>query len=74
MKYLLKTLGYYAIFIILVTFICSLLNLIGVNSTITNLIYLSLNFSILYIRFKNGKKVSSKGYMPAYNVGLFLLV
>ena len=76
MKYLLKTLGYYAIFIILVTFICSLLNLIGVNSTITNLIIFIFNLLAFFILgFKNGKKASSKGYIAGLKMsGLFLLV
>ena len=76
MKYLLKTLGYYAIFIILVTFVCSLLNLIGVNSTITNLIIFIFNLLAFFILgFKNGKKVSSKGYIAGLKMsGLFLLV
>ena len=76
MKYLLKTLGYYAIFIILITFICSLLNLIGVNSTITNLLIFIFNLLAFFIfGFKNGKKVNSKGYIAGLKMsGLFLLV
>lgn len=76
MKYLLKTLGYYAIFIILITFICSLLNLIGVNSTITNLLIFIFNLLAFFIfGFKNGKKVNSKGYITGLKMsGLFLLV
>lgn len=65
MKYLLKTLGYYVIFIILVTFICSLLNLIGVNSTITNLIIFIFNLLAFFILgFKNGKKLVAKDISP----------
>ncbi len=76
MKYLLKTLGYYAIFIILVTFICSLLNLIGVNSSITNLIIFMFNLLAFFILgFKNGKKVNSKGYIAGLKMSsLFILV
>ncbi len=76
MKYLLKTLGYYAIFIILITFICSLLNLIGVNSTITNLMIFLFNILMFFILgFKNGKKANSKGYIAGLKMsGLFLIV
>lgn len=76
MKYLLKTLGYYAIFIILIIFICSLLNLIGVNSTITNLIIFIFNLLAFFILgFKNGQKVPSKGYIAGIKMsGLFILV
>ena len=76
MKYLLKTLGYYCIFIILITFICSLLNLIGVNSTITNLIIFISNILMFFIfGFKNGKKALSKGYISGFKMsGLFLII
>ncbi len=76
MKYLLKTLGYYAIFIILVIFICSLLNLIGVNSTVTNLLIFIFNLLAFFILgFKNGQKVSSKGYIAGAKMsGLFILL
>ena len=76
MKYLLKTLGYYAIFIVLITFICSLLNLVGVNSTITNLLLFIFNILAFFILgFKNGKKVTSKGYIAGLKMsGLFILV
>lgn len=76
LKYLLKTLGYYAIFIILVIFICSLLNLIGVNSTVTNLLIFIFNLLAFFILgFKNGQKVSSKGYIAGAKMsGLFILL
>lgn len=76
MKYLLKTLGYYAIFIILITFICSLLNLIGVNSTITNLLLFIFNTLAFFILgFKNGKVTPSRGYISGLKMSLlFLLV
>lgn len=76
MKYLLKYLGYYAIFIILLTFICSLLNLIGVNSTITNLMIFVFNILAFFIfGFKTGKKANNKGYIAGLKIGgLFLLI
>lgn len=76
MKYLFKTLGYYAIFLILIIFICSLLNLIGVNSTITNLVLFIFNLMAFFIfGFKNGKKAASKGYIAGLKMsGLFILV
>ena len=75
MKYLLKTLGYYCIFIILITFICSLLNLIGVNSTITNLIIFIFNMiTFFFLGFKNGKCVVSKGYIAGIKMSLLFIM
>ena len=76
LKILLKHLGYYTIFIILLVFICSLLNLIGVNSTITNLIIFLFNIiAFFYFGFINGKKASSKGYIAGLKIsGLFLII
>ena len=75
MKYLLKTLGYYAIFIVLITFICSLLNLIGVNSTITNLIIFIFNMIMFFfLGFKNGKCVVSKGYIAGIKMSLLFIL
>lgn len=76
LKYLLKYLGYYSIFIILLTLICSLLNLIGVNSTITNLMIFIFNILAFFIfGFKSGKKASNKGYIAGLKIGgLFLLI
>ena len=75
MKYLLKTLGFYAIFIILITFICSLLNLIGVNSTITNLIIFIFNMIMFFfLGFKNGKCVVSKGYIAGIKMSLLFIL
>ena len=76
MKNLLKYLGYYTLFLITLVFITSLLNLIGVNSTITNLLIFIFNISLFFIfGLKNGKKASNKGYLAGLKVGgLFLLV
>ena len=71
MKSLLKYLGYYTIFLILLLFITSILNLVGVNSTITNLLIFLFNISLFFIfGFKNGKIATNKGYFA----GLFLLL
>lgn len=76
MKNLLKYLGYYTLFLITLVFITSLLNLIGVNSTITNLLIFIFNISLFFIfGLKNGKKANNKGYLAGLKVGgLFLLV
>ena len=76
MKNLLKYLGYYTLFLITLVFITSLLNLIGVNSTITNFLIFIFNISLFFIfGLKNGKKASNKGYLAGLKVGgLFLLV
>ncbi len=76
MKNLLKYLGYYTLFLITLVFVTSLLNLIGVNSTITNLLIFIFNISLFFIfGLKNGKKASNKGYLAGLKVGgLFLLV
>ena len=76
MKNLLKYLGYYTLFLITLVFITSLLNLIGVNSTITNLLIFIFNISLCFIfGLKNGKKANNKGYLAGLKVGgLFLLV
>lgn len=76
MKNLLKYLGYYTLFLITLVFITSLLNLIGVNSTITNLLIFIFNIILFFIfGLKNGKKANNKGYLAGLKVGgLFLLV
>ena len=76
MKNLLKYLGYYTLFLITLVFVTSLLNLIGVNSTITNLLIFIFNISLFFIfGLKNGKKASNKGYLAGLKVGgLFLLI
>ncbi len=71
-----KYLGYYVISLILLIFICSLLNLVGVNSTITNLILFIFNATLFFIfGLKSGKKANSKGFLEGIKIGgLFLLV
>lgn len=76
MKQLLKYLGFYAIFLLLLVFITSLLNLIGVNSTITNLMIFLFNLiAFFFFGIKTGRKAEAKGYIAGLKIsGLFLLV
>ncbi len=76
LKNLLKYLGFYFIFLLLLIFITSLLNLIGVNSSITNLMIFIFNILAFFIfGFKNGKKACNKGYLEGLKLGsLFLLL
>ena len=72
MKYFMKYLGYYVISLILLIFICSLLNLVGVNSTITNLILFIFNATLFFVfGLKSGKNANNEGLKIG---GLFLLV
>lgn len=76
MKEMFKYLGYYTIFLILLLFVCSLLNLIGVNSSITNLLIFIFNISLFFIfGIKSGKRANNKGYLAGLKIGgLFLLL
>lgn len=75
MKKYLIYLGYYTCFLILVIFICSILNLIGVNSTITNLLLFLFNaLAFFYFSFKTGKKASKKGYVAGLKISGILLL
>ena len=76
LKNLLKYLGFYFIFLLLLVFITSLLNLIGVNSTITNFLIFIFNIIAFFIfGFKNGRLAKSKGYLAGLKVGgLFLSI
>ena len=71
-----KYLGYYVISLILLIFICSLLNLIGVNSSITNLLIFIFNISLFFVfGIKSGKRANNKGYLAGLKIGgLFLLL
>ena len=74
LKYL-KSIGFYTLFLILIIFICSLLNLIGVNSTITNLILFIFNVVLFLIYgFKTGNKSKEKGYLEGIKISLLLLI
>lgn len=76
MKQLLKYLGIYGIFLVLLTFIFSLLNLIGVNETITNLLIFIFNIlAFFFFGIKSGKNANSKGYIAGLKMsGLFLIL
>lgn len=76
LKNLLKYLGYYTLFLLSLVFITSLLNLIKVNSTITNLMIFIFNITLFFVfGLKNGKKANNKGYLAGLKVGgLFLLI
>jgi len=70
-----KLSGYYLLISILIIFISSILNLIGVNSTITNLILFIYNLIIFFIMgLKMGKKCASKGYLAGLKIGLVLIL
>ncbi len=75
MKILFKQLGFYLLFLVLLSFLCSLLNLMGLNSTITNLLLFIFNVaSFLVLGFKNGIKSKEKGYLAGLKIGLCLLL
>lgn len=75
LKCLLKKLGIYIILLVLIVFICSLLNLIGVNSTITNLILFLFNIVLFIVYgFKNGIKSKEKGYLSGLKIGLIMIL
>ena len=75
MKILLKQLGFYLLFLILITFLCSLLNLLGVNSTITNFILFIFNaIAFLVLGYKNGIMAKDKGFLHGLKIGAIMLV
>lgn len=72
---MLKNIGYYSIFLIIIIFLCSLLNLIGVNYTITNLLLFIFNVIAFFIfGASTGKTATSKGYLSGLKQGGILLV
>ena len=75
MNYYIKHISYYLLYLILVSFICSLINIVGVNSTITNLILFIFNIMcFLILGYKNGNNASKKGYIAGLKIGLLLLL
>jgi len=67
--------GFYIIFLVLIIFICSLLNLIGVNSTITNFLLFLFNICLFFIYgFKTGIKAKEKGYIAGIKIALCMLL
>lgn len=72
---LVKQIGFYLLFLILIIFICSLLNLIGVNSTITNFILFIFNTILFFIYgFKNGIKSKEKGFLAGLRISLIMIL
>ena len=62
--------------LILLTFITSILNLIGLNTSISNIVLFIFNcISFIIFGYRNGKKASSKGYIAGLKIsGLFILL
>ena len=74
LKNLLINAGYYTIFLILIVFIASFLNLFGVNSTITSLLLFLFNTgAFFFFGLKSGKKASKKGFLEGLKQSLILL-
>lgn len=75
MKTLIKYLGYYVAFLLLLVFLCSFLNLLGINNTITNFIIFIFNLIFYFIfGLKNGINAPNKGYIAGLKVGLLFLI
>lgn len=75
MKKLLQFLGIYTIILIFIVILTSFLNLLGINSTITNLIIFLFNIVMFLIfGFKAGKLATSKGYFAGLKQGLLFLL
>lgn len=73
MKYI-KLTGIFLIVELLITFIISLLNLIGLNGGITSIILLILNVIIFFIfAFYNGKNSKEKGYLTGLVISLLFI-
>lgn len=71
---IIKNIGFYLLFLVLIIAICSLLNLVGVNSTITNFILFIYNICLFVIYgFKNGIKSKEKGFLAGLRISLVML-
>lgn len=71
----LKSLGLFFTAELFIIFICSLLNLFGLNSSITTILLLILNISLfLFLGFRNGLLTFRKGYLSGILTGLALLL
>lgn len=72
---LLKNIGFYLLFLVLIIALCSLLNLLGVNSTITNFILLIFNIVLFLIYgFKTGIKSKEKGFLAGLKMSSLMLL
>ena len=75
MKYYLKELLYYSIFFILIIFILSILNLIGLPTSITNIIEFTFNLIAFFIfGIRSGKNASNKGYLAGLKIASVLIL
>lgn len=78
MNKVLNYLKFVSIFIIIelmLTFITSLLNLLGVNSGITTIILLILNVILFFIlNFFNAKKIRKRGFLEGIILGSIFIV
>ena len=73
LKYL-KFVGVFIIIELMITFIISLLNLVGVNSGITSIILLILNISIFFsLSFINGKTSKQKGFLSGFIISILFI-
>lgn len=75
MKFFLKEIGFYLIFLCILIIICSLLNLIGINETITNAIIFIFNtVMFIIIGIKTGKLAKKQGYLAGLKNGAILII
>ena len=69
-----KFIGIFLIIELMITFISSLLNLIGLNSGITTIILLISNLIIFFIlSYHNAYKLQKKGYLEGLILGLIVI-
>ncbi len=58
-----------------IVFICSLLNIIGLSTSITTIVLLVLNISFfIFLGFNNGNRSMKKGYLTGFITGLILIL
>ncbi len=70
----LKFLSIFLILELMITFLVSLLNLIGVNSGITTIILFIFNIILFFIlNFINAKNIKKKGYLEGIILGLIFI-
>lgn len=73
-----KYLRYSVVFLtieLMITFVVSLLNLIGINSGITSIVLLVLNImTFLILSFYNGKSSDKKGYLSGLILSLIFII
>lgn len=73
MKYI-KLTGIFVILELMITFIISLMNLIGINSGITSLLILLMNVIVFFsLAFINGKNSTKKGFLSGLLLSLIYI-